>query len=664
MCNSGEGGCLANSLFCDTNEDCSDGSDETNCGFYIYLNVPVTMGVSAIAMAILFVLNKVIKFYLRRRTVPVAIPIPPSPIVLQIPQLEDMESSFSQILSNPVFETILFNENKVYFLQFLDAMRLHNLSPQQHHQLQQSLFYHMKKTYGFPDNDTVFIFLRENFGACSSMRILLDSRNPPGALDNWKHTAILKVMNLPPVWMMLANLWKTSINVSLILWDFIKDVAFYFVLSNIYWNGGGEKSPMERVIIQIILVSFLTSQLVSGLYSFYRRPTWLNVQWKMRWEQVLFNVFLLAISPILPYLKMLKVSELRTKLALSERRFVKCEAGLAQALTQLVKIQKELEGLEDELADICVIDACLESIINCSCLVSLVVFYRLNFYTVRGRYSYFDNLAVTLLSRGNWSDTFFFLGGILTSTLAASGKFVLYLNWFKRGAFSIMQKIYYILFFFLAILARVLSLVISIHLSSWNFNYWLQTAEYQAKAERTGLLSDVHYRKEFLTYRPRQFSMLQESMVRNITITTIFYTVHLGFTLLHSHFFTASFRKASIRNRLVNLLANVFVPLPYCNSYETSSQQSLLMATVHALENLLLVYLCFLASPDDQVDRIKVNQLMLVLPMAVFNISALLLLLLYDRLLSNWAFLNDSAWMESIVPKTLPRYKDNYFDKG
>ena len=663
MCDSGEGGCFANSLFCDTNEDCSDGSDETNCGFYIYLTVPVTMGVAAIAMAILFILNKVIKFYLRRRTVPIAIPIPLSPIVLQIPQLEDMESNFFQILSNPVFETILFNENKVYFLQFLDAMRLHNLSPQQRHELLQSLLYHLKKTYGFPDNDTVFIFLREKFGACSSMRILLDSRNPPGALDNWKHATILKIMNLPPVWMMLANFWRTGINVGLLLWDFIKDVAFYFVLSNIYWNGGGEKSPMEAVIIQIILVSFLTSQLVSGFFSFYRRLTWINVQWKSRWEEVLFDVFLLAFSPILPYLKMLKVSELRNELALSEHRFVKREAGLAQTLSELVNIQKELGGLEDELADICVIDACTESIINCSCLVSLVVFNDLNFYTVRGRYSYFDNLAVTLLSRGNWSDTFFFLGGILTSTLAASGKFVLHLNWCKRGAFSIGQKIYYMLFFFLAILARVLSLVISIHLSSWNFNYWLQTTEYQAKAERTGLLSDVHYRKEFLTYRPRQFLMLQEAMVRNITFTTIFYSLHLGLTLLHSHFFIPSFRKASIKNQMVNLLANVFVPLPYCNSYETSSRQSLQVATVHALENLVLFYICFFASPDDQVNRIKVNHLVLVSLMTVPNALALLLLLLYDRLLSNWAFLKGSAWMKSIVPKTLPRYKDIYYNK-
>ena len=156
--------------------------------------------------------------------------------------------------------------------------------------------------------------------------------------------------------------------------------------------------------------------------------------------------------------------------------------------------------------------------------------------------------------------------------------------------------------------------------------------------------------------------MLEESMIRNITITIIFYSIHLGLTLLHSHFFIPSFQKASIKNRLVNLLANVFVPLPYCNSYETSSGQSFLMGTVHALENLLLFYICLLASPDDEVNRIKVNQLILMLLMAVPNISSLSLLLLYDRFLSNWTFINNSTWMKSLVPKTLPRYEGNHFN--
>jgi len=84
------------------------------------------------------------------------------------------------------------------------------------------------------------------------------------------------------------------------------------------------------------------------------------------------------------------------------------------------------------------------------------------------------------------------------------------------------------------------------------------------------------------------------------------------------------------------------------------------MTTVHALENLLLFYICFLASPNDQVNRIKVYQLILVSLMAIPNISALGLLLIYDRFLSNWAFLNNSIWMKSLVPKTLPRYEDTF----
>ena len=158
MCISGEGGCIANSLFCDANEDCDDGSDEINCGLYIYLNVPVTLGVAALSMALLFVFNEAIKLYLRKRTVlgPRPIPIPPTPVVLRLPYLEDMVSNFPKIFSDTVFETILFNENTVYFIQFLEIIRLQNLSPQQRHQFVQSLLYHMKTNYEFPDNDTVF----------------------------------------------------------------------------------------------------------------------------------------------------------------------------------------------------------------------------------------------------------------------------------------------------------------------------------------------------------------------------------------------------------------------------------------------------------------------------------------------------------------------------
>ena len=656
MCDSGEGGFFANSLFCDQNEDCSDGSDEIGCGIYIYLNVPVTMGAAALAMALLYLLNLGIELFLRTRSVSISAPKTLRLVVLRLPHLEDLARNFPQILCDETFEMMLFNNDRCYFFQFLDIIRLHHFSPECQYKLLRTFFGHLKKTYRFLDDDTIFTFLREKYGACSSMRILLDSRNFPGTLDTLRHNISLKVLNLPISLRNLVNLWRTGLNIGLLVWDFIKDVVFYFILSNIYWNGGADKSPMEEVIIHIILASFLTSQFISGFFSFYHRRNWLNVQWNTRWEQILFDIFLLAISPVLPYLKMLKVSKLKNKLTELESSFVKSETGLTETVTEMAKVQEKLVDLEEEVTSICVIDACLESIINCTCLMSFIVFFDLNFYSATGRYYYRDNLAVALLSRGNWSDTLFFLGGIITSILAAAGKFTLYCNWCKEGAFSLWQKIFSMLFFFLVILARVWSLVVSIHLSSWNFINTLQTREYQERAERSEQLSKIGYRLEFLTYRPRQFEMLKDAMIRNITVTIIIYTIHLGITFLYSYVFIPSFKRASLRKQLVNLLANLFVPLPFSDFYEKPARQSLLVSGVHTLENLLLFYACIIASPDDQVNRVWVNQLVFVMPMVTANIAALLLLFLCNMFLSDWAFLNNSAWMNTILPKALPAY--------
>ena len=428
MCDSGEGGFFPNSLFCDQNEDCTDGSDEVGCGVYIYLNVPVTMGAAALALALLYFLDLGIELYLKTRTVSISALQTLNLVVLRLPHLEDLARNFPQILSEATFEMILFNDDHCYFFQFLDIIRLHNFSPECHNKLLQTFFAHLKKTYRFPDDDTIFTFLRQKYGATSSMRILLDSRNFPGTFDTLRHSISVKVLNLPTTLRNLVNIWRTSLNIGLLIWDFIKDVAFYFILSNIYWNGGADKSPMEEAIIHIILASFLTSQFISGLFSFYHRRNWLNVEWSTRWEKILFDIFLLVISPVLPYVKMLKVSKLKNKLTKLEVSFIKSETSVTETVTEMARVQENLVDLEDEVTSDCVLDACLESIVNCSCLMSLIVFYDLNLYTATGRYYYHDNLAQALLSRGNWSDTLFFLGGIITSILAAAGKFTLYSN--------------------------------------------------------------------------------------------------------------------------------------------------------------------------------------------------------------------------------------------
>ena len=66
--------------------------------------------------------------------------------------------------------------------------------------------------------------------------------------------------------------------------------------------------------------------------------------------------------------------------------------------------------------------------------------------------------------------------------------------------------------------------------------------------------------------------------------------------------------------------------------------------------------ICSRSASVSEVTTIKVNWLYLVLPMVTFNMMGLLLLVLYNRVLSSWAFLNNSMWMRRLVPKTLPKY--------
>ena len=191
-CDSGDGGCIANSLFCDSKEDCNDGSDEKDCGLYIYLNannVPMTLAAAVIAIALLFFLDKGIKHYLWHRTLAGPTTKPANQLILKLPSLKDFEQNIPETLSHPTIEMIFFNEECSLFLQLLSVIHLHNLCPQRRHNLLQGFLSHLKKSYQFPDDDTIFIFLRDKFGACSSQTWNLSKNlhDPMFGRENFTH---------------------------------------------------------------------------------------------------------------------------------------------------------------------------------------------------------------------------------------------------------------------------------------------------------------------------------------------------------------------------------------------------------------------------------------------------------------------------------------------
>ena len=216
-----------------------------------------------------------------------------------------------------------------------------------------------------------------------------------------------------------------------------------------------------------------------------------------------------------------------------------------------------------------------------------------------------------------------------------------------------IQKCTLFFYFFFSLLARCSSFLCSLTLPAININNFLQNQTFKEKPELQNFLSDERFRIEFNTYRVKILDDVFKGMLANLWIIGVFYACHVVILSLHYAIFLRKFKALSLRELLINLLGNVFVPLPFQPLSSSSwKQQTILLLVLSLVENVGLVFICLFAS-SSSLDRIWDNILILLLPIIIPNTISILLLVVYHSYLDPWKLI-----IKSSLPPDIPNFKE------
>ena len=621
--------CISITKFCNTIQDCDDGSDEENCPIIINYSIEFSLAVAIFICLAAFSFYKMFESAETKNDVEMP---QVSKFLVTIPWLT-LPSNI--VFATEQFEKIIFNTTPKYIEQMVQIMKIEQIDPDRRHAFFENFTDSMNS-----------ICLKLGAGQCATY--VIDSCSPPSHMSLIVHKMSKAFANLNNSTQETLNFLKTFFLSFSFVWDVIKDVLFFYITSYHFW-AGEEKSEAEYLFLNIMLASFITSHILIGFTLIPEKcrifPSHTSQSSR---KKMIETILIFLLSPILPIFMTFRIQHLRRENSKTIAAYRKKELTLAETVQQVTVTNEKMTELLQLKSETMVIDAILEQIPQFLAISCFLSFYDFNFNTNRGRYDYFYSTSRSMLDTSNKKNFIFFAFGFSFSFLTAVTKFVSYSNHLENLALNMKNIVILFLHFTFALSARLYTCFISLTLPALDEN-----RIFSEKRNLTDLLSDEIYRINFNVNRKRILENVSGEILANFYILSCCFLLHIFFSSVYFCFGEKNFSLKTWKTKIVLILTNTIIHLPPRNHWSPLEKKKIIILSIlYFVENALVFFLCLGTSTDSE--GVYKFRFVLLVPTAIAQFLSLVMILIYYEKLHPMSEVRKMETQD--IPSYIPTY--------
>ena len=648
-CRDGEK-CIPIVNWCDGVMHCANESDESMCAWIRNLSwlTPILLALVNYVLSFLIFLamtNLCFTMTNPAKAQTSTITIPAMICHAAISNIANMDRGFQELFLHLRIETIIFNENELFLILFLEHLEMMSIHPRKQFLIFQDLSFHLTE-HAEVEVEVLFRYIQERLGIDHLSHYLINSISKPSLID-----------------LAIANIKKSTKSVSAkgriqqkivqslkfamksfpgynIMLDIVKDTFFFFLLAEYFTvTDSLDNSPTEYGLLYGIAVCIVMSTVATGLYCYSHRNAIFVFDDTFSMKKILFESLLFILSPLMPLFVHFKLLQLETEKKKNEKKLY--GQTIRNYFMQKQTIDTQINKLKYLQVNSKVIEATLEAIPQVIILTCFLSFYNFSFFTPGGkRYTYFFGIARALISNDP-TRAFLFIGTMTVSLIGGCSSFLSHTNIMKKGCLNVSRKIVMGLYFLVSLLARLLALVSSLTLPVIMNNDFMQT---NLGKDGSQILNRLDTNQEFnLDFMPNLVNVSDQVYTNSIFLLAV-YLAHILIVSVHAYMKVPKFRQSTWLDRLIHILTNTFLVLPFRVlhgiDHGEDEPQEWFLVILHFLENIFVVlasHFYYLNQKFFNYEALGLLHLYVLLPVILLNVFSVLVLILYKTKIAPFA---------------------------